>query len=103
MFAKFVCVIFIYTVSSVFCCIQNSVLAVNSFIAMTDIYKQNSDSILGSGCGVHATPYPVGTVRSFFLGVERPGLEADYLSSAEVKSGGSVPPFLHTFYGVVLY
>jgi hypothetical protein len=47
------------------CYIQNSVLSVNSFIAMTDTYKQNSGSIFGRGYGAHPTSYPVGTGDSF--------------------------------------
>jgi hypothetical protein len=89
-----ICLCHFHIVSSVFCCIQNSIFAVNSLIAMTDVYKQNCGSILCRGFGAHATSYPVGTVRSF-LGGKQPGFEADYSSSAEVKSGGSsIPPYV---------
>jgi hypothetical protein len=48
-------------------------------------------------CGVHPTFYPMGTGGSF-LGVKRPGREADHSppASAGVKKCGSIHPLPHT-------
>jgi hypothetical protein len=47
--------------------------------------------IVQTGSEIHPDSYPVGP------GIERPGREADHASpsSAEVKSGGTIPPLPH--------
>jgi hypothetical protein len=55
-----------------------------------------------TGSGAHPASYPVGT-GDFFLGVKRPGREADHSPHLvpRLRVGGSIPPLTHCLHGVM--